>query len=81
MKGHSILPFFWPHLSSLANTFISKEFLRLFHFHHHVVKLEAVCHCTSQEPIIFLVQISETSIPNTSVQVIRLHNCGMFHNS
>ena len=49
MKGHSILPFFWPHLSSLANTFISKEFLRLFHFHHHVVKLAAVYHCASQE--------------------------------
>ena len=80
MKGHSILPFFG-HLSSLANTFISKKFVRLFHFHHHVVNLAAVCHCASQEPIIFLIQISETSIPNTSVQVIRLHNWGMFHNS
>ena len=31
MKGHSILPFFDPTLSSLAKIYISKEFLRLFH--------------------------------------------------
>ena len=49
MKGHSILPFLGPTLSSLAKTFISEEFLSLFYFHYHVAKLAAVYHCASQE--------------------------------